>query len=853
MYNSACQRCPLYESTTNPCIPGTGSLDAKIVLYGEAPGATEEQGGEPFIGDSGKLLNDALAKVGLNREDLYITNVVRCRPPDNRTPNARELRECRIYTAEELATIQPAAIVTLGGTPLKSLTGLTAIGRARGSVQRLTADYRSDAPVIPTYHPAAALHNPGNREMILDALVSDLRSAKALAYGLEAQTSGPKVEVVAPTLEVFKKLSRCKELAIDGEWETENVLLKAEKLVGPWMKRRDGTQPKLVSLGMAGELEDGTILATSVPWALEQYDAQRKAFAVVASHVPNIYHFATADLPWVLDAGIDPKVAGDTFVLAGLLNIEGSASLEALTAEYTDFPQWKNIGDEVKGRMPSDLGEWRKLLRYNALDCAATLVLHKRMIEMAAEQGRERVLTLYRSVLCPSLKTFSKASLKGVLLDAERLAEGGAAVEKRIAEVESAIAEMVGMPDRREVTRGDALAPLVERLMNIQLPRTEKTNKPSLKVDHLLKLKGDHPIVDLLLELSWLRKKRSAYFSPWNSTMKRYGDGRLRAFFKLTTARTGRTSMEGEEGSTLQQFPRQEDPEAFPGVPESVTQMRHLVTAPEGWVLALADESQVELRIGAAVANERHMIEWYREGWRKEGNRWFRTGEAMRDLHTMTGGWLKASKEGALLSEYLADTERWTSTITKPERTGAKIPNFGFLYGGYETVVIDAALKDYGIKLTWSEAHDMRQGYFTLYPDLAHWHQTNGPRDLNIGYCESMLGRRRYLSSMPGEDENGMMRKLLNTPVQSLASDLTLAAMVRVDLAIEERGLQNDAFVTGFVHDSVMVECREEVLPEIKEIMRDAMEDPMLEELGLDLPVPLMADVEVGPSWGLAK
>ena len=162
---------------------------------------------------------------------------------------------------------------------------------------------------------------------------------------------------------------------------------------------------------------------------------------------------------------------------------------------------------------------------------------------------------------------------------------------------------------------------------------------------------------------------------------------------------------------------------------------------------------------------------------------------------------------------------------------------------------MDTARRDYGIDLSIEEAKRMRDGYFTLYPDLQRWHDSDGPRDVNRGYCESPLGRRRTTDDLIAEKEdfNGMVRKMVNSPVQATASDLTLAAMVLVDQEITEREIP--AFMVGFVHDSIMVEAREDVVDEVSDILRTAMENPMLDVLNLDLSVPLKADVEIGDNW----
>jgi uracil-DNA glycosylase family 4 len=149
--------------SSNP-VPGDGNPDAEIVFIGEAPGAQEDKQGRPFVGNSGKLLAELLATIGLSREDVYITNVVKFRPPDNRDPTAKEKEACMPFLRDELSIIKPKVIVPLGRHALSHFTKDSTIGEAHGHPLPTTEDYA----VFPMYHPAAALHNPGLRKTLKD-------------------------------------------------------------------------------------------------------------------------------------------------------------------------------------------------------------------------------------------------------------------------------------------------------------------------------------------------------------------------------------------------------------------------------------------------------------------------------------------------------------------------------------------------------------------------------------------------------------------------------------------------------------------------------------------------------------
>ena len=151
----SCTRCPLYSTATNP-VPGEGNPDANLVIVGEAPGATEDEKGVPFVGAAGQLLTKILAAVDLRREDVFICNVLKHRPPGNRNPLPDEVTACSPYLVRQIELIRPKAILALGTFAAQTLLQTKlAIGKLRSQVHRYYG-----VPLIVTYHPAALLRNP---------------------------------------------------------------------------------------------------------------------------------------------------------------------------------------------------------------------------------------------------------------------------------------------------------------------------------------------------------------------------------------------------------------------------------------------------------------------------------------------------------------------------------------------------------------------------------------------------------------------------------------------------------------------------------------------------------------------
>jgi DNA polymerase len=155
-----CRRCRLHESKTH-YVPGEGSNRPDIMFIGEGPGETEDQFGRPFIGKAGQLLDKIIQKMGLERGDVFISNVVKCRPPNNREPLKDEVETCLPFLSRQIDILQPKVIVCLGKVALNNLLGTNhSMGRIHGQILRF-----HEIPLVPTYHPSYILHKKDKDEI----------------------------------------------------------------------------------------------------------------------------------------------------------------------------------------------------------------------------------------------------------------------------------------------------------------------------------------------------------------------------------------------------------------------------------------------------------------------------------------------------------------------------------------------------------------------------------------------------------------------------------------------------------------------------------------------------------------
>lgn len=176
--------CPLRETATQ-AVPGDGSANAEILFIGEAPGKNEDEQGKPFIGAAGKFLSEMLSSIGLHREDIYITNVVKYRPPNNRDPLPEEIIACEEWLHGQINIIKPKIIVTLGRHALEHFLPGKKISEVHGKAFRRSIGGIGSFVFFALYHPAAALYNGGMRSTLLEDFKNIPKILKRLGNDLD--------------------------------------------------------------------------------------------------------------------------------------------------------------------------------------------------------------------------------------------------------------------------------------------------------------------------------------------------------------------------------------------------------------------------------------------------------------------------------------------------------------------------------------------------------------------------------------------------------------------------------------------------------------------------------------------
>jgi uracil-DNA glycosylase len=186
-----CPRCPLALTRTR-AVPGEGPVDADILFVGEAPGYHEDAQGRPFVGPAGRFLDELLESIGLRRDQVYITNVVKCRPPKNRDPDPSEIGACVPYLERQIALLNPKLIVALGRFSMARWFPGKSIMRIHGQAKRV-----GDRMVLPLIHPAAALHRPENVALVREDMLKIPDILRELAAGADSSGLGAEAAPAA--------------------------------------------------------------------------------------------------------------------------------------------------------------------------------------------------------------------------------------------------------------------------------------------------------------------------------------------------------------------------------------------------------------------------------------------------------------------------------------------------------------------------------------------------------------------------------------------------------------------------------------------------------------------------------
>jgi uracil-DNA glycosylase family 4 len=796
--NADCTACPLHIGAEHVCLVGTGKQSADIMIIGEAPGAREDESHQAFVGPAGQLLNQVLGMAGIERDDCYITNVAKCRPPDNRTPERSEIKTCvEQYLGRELDAVKPKHVLLLGNSALMGVTGRSGITKHHGSV------YESNGTsIMATVHPALVLRNPRWAK----PFAADLVRFGRMTRGEETRPQSA-VKIIRRKSQLAwlrAQLMRGGDIAFDIETWVDDREVDAP-YVRPPGQDWHGDESFITCIGFTWQEGLSAVVPlwhTTPTWQDPQTVLEYLQPALENPAARWSGHNGKFDVRWMRSKGIKMRLHFDTMLAAHMVDENRPKNLESLVQTELGGEPYKLADHEKKRTFFVPL---KRLCVYNGKDTDYTYRLKHRLADQLREEPR--VARVFMKLMMPASEALTDIERYGVYVDTDRLLERRKECEANRGKLHAYI---------NQFWSGDAPINLnapqqVGRLLfeDLQLPIIEKTKKGanSTKESVLLELASQgHKVPTAIIKWRKWNGYITRYLDPWRYEWMDDA-GRIHCTYKLFGTVTGRLSGEGG----IQQVPR--DP-----------LIRSVLGAEPGWTFLQADYSQVELRIAAMLANEKRMLGQFQ---RKE------------DVH---------------LARAAKMTKKPPKAVAKEERKKAKAVNFGYVYGMGAKKFVSYAFENYDVRITQEEAQADRDGFFEDYPALRTWHERQRRLARRYHRVQSPIGRVRHLSDVLSGDKEVRAeaeRQAINSPVQSLASDLMLLSLIQ----LHEKLPADEARIVGTVHDSILFEVRDDCVERWAPVIKETMEDMSVvrRKFGAEITVPIIADIEVGTHWGEGK
>lgn len=786
----SCERCPHHGSQ---CIQRDRNPQRKkLIVVGDAPTIYEIRANDFFQGTIGNLLRACLRQLGTSLDDIWFTGVAECMNTDRSKPTPPEVIEaCR----ERLkAEIPPGSKILLcGAAALESLA--PEVGKIRTSRGLMIDLPELESVAVLTYHPAMIFNDP----FFFTDFLNDLR--KFILRDVPYEVRIPETilcRTIRDVQDAIRTLQQSNDLLV-LDLETTSL---------------DPLDGEIVLMGLQGT--DDT--AFHIPGTLLDRPYVRRLLRELleSPSLQSAAHNIGFDTKWVYHKlGIDWRPTIDTMLLhytldersrdeddtrgnanrGGMMGIHG---LKTLTQERYDVPDYSKPLDDYLKQLAKERkasGDPREvtfgdvpneiLSPYLTRDLYFTRLLAKDLYREAVEEG---VAKVHDNILVPAALAFRDVELTGVMIDTDVLLSAKQQFE---AEAQACLDRLKVIADDDDFNPNSPKQVAALLYDKLKLPQIRGKGR-STDQETMDQLSGKHEAVKLVVEARQKTKMIGTYV---DGILKRISnDGRLRGEFLLHGTQTGRLSS---RNPNLQNIPVLIGPI-----------IRNAFVASPGYTLIEADYSQLELRVAALFSNDEILIDSYRRGV---------------DIHRVV-----ASQVFRVPPE----------EVTQLQRYIAKYIDFGILYGRQAQ-----SLAANELNCSVEEAQGYIDSFLGQFQGLSRWMKQVQKQSIKQGYVESKFGRRRRFPLVLESNRGDIERKSVNTPIQSTASDLCLTALTRMNQRFQETG---HARVLLTVHDSILVEARNEYLDEALAVVHEEMENHTLP----DSPVPFVVDVKVGQSWG---
>jgi len=777
-------------------VPGSGPRSPQIALVGEAPGAEEVAKGLPFVGSSGKLLTLMLANVGIDRREVYLTNVCKTRPLNNNfgefyEDKARKVPTPYLLDAQrdlitELKDRSPNIVVCLGAEPLRALTGRRGIDKWRGSLIP-----GPTGKVISTFHPAYVIRMYHHRA------IAEFDLARALEESKFPELNLPKHNLqIDPTFEeVAKVLSNLKARKDPISFDIETIGCHIRCIGLAWSSLNALCIPFFSKKGAprvgASSLYIGTqdVLSWQNHWSLIEEHAILCLLNDILTDpaIPKIAQNFKFDSEFIARE-FGTHVQGlcmDTMVAHHTIYSELPKSLDFLASIYTRVPHYSDHDPSV------DIQEWT----YNCLDCCVTYEVYKKLVQ---ELREHKLVEYYRHMAEAPMVMLSRCGSRGVLIDCEEMERNKdlhkLRSDKVIQKLKVSLGEDFNPSSPKQLKE---LFYETHRIPPIYHPKTGAT---TLNEEALERIGKNYPVHGALIRDILDLRKSSKLLSTFLDSSKLNDDGRMETSFNITGTVTGRISSSSTilgKGGNLQQIPRGD--------------IRKMFRADKGCSWIKVDLSQAEVRVVAWLAKAGYLIERF-------------SNDPSFDIHTWNATNIYGTEE---------------SQVTKAQRRVAKAGVHGGNYG----LGARKASSIFGI--SFDDAKRAIEGYKSALPELEFWWRGINEEITETRSLTTPLGRKRVFH---GRLNNDTFRSGYSFIPQSVVCDVINRAIVVAESVLKSE----DAFPVLQVHDEIDFICPEANVKNAIKKIRNILEYPIHID-GVARPLTIPCEVAVGSSWGDVK
>lgn len=821
--NGDCTDCRLRGQAEGKdvCITGAGPTGAPVAIITKTPLSTRSR----------VELEGYLTEAGIDVTQIMWMSALKCRTWDI-DPNKTDLKACRPYLVAELDWLRPTHVLMMGNEALTAVTGNSGIMKYRGKLY----DLASGGQAMATIAVGMVGRNPGFR----DGLIADLRYFQSLIAGEDRADRDP-FHVPGGDRRTYvgsKQALKAMLTALDAA----DVVSYDVETTGPEPHLQDAA---IVSLSLTTAGISG--MASARVWEIPLFHPEspwrriwQQVLTIITKRLmkvkKRVAHNAKFDSKWMQHFTDVPFVPTfDTIIAIALLDENKPKGLKPNAQQILGADPW---AVDTKNLLDMPIGE---VLEYNGLDTWHTLRLYYHFRALLKKQPR--ILKLFVHLMMPLVAELTFIERRGVYVDREVLATNSHVCEMTLNDIEESLMGYVPEwdeipPQFKEINFGPSNFARWLLFEHLQLPILARgkakddgsPGMPSMAEAVMLELAELDPIGAIMGNRALWYKRKTGFFDAYHEALS--DESRIHTTFKPWGTVTGRLSSGKEDvekvtargafrGVNIQQVPREK-------------LLRGVFGAPPGSWFVQADYSQVELRIAAFLARETTMLHLYATG---------------KDIHLamamrMTG---KVFWHGGACD--------CGKCITKEERKAAKAVNFGFLYGMGWAKFVSTAWSTYQLRVTEEEARAFRISFFDQFPVLPIWHRRQRALVRKYKRVETPMGRIRHLPDIDSPDQgvaSEAERQAINSPVQAMASDMAALSLVHISRHFRAEGMR--AHPVGTVHDAVLFEIPDDemsyALPHIKTTMENL---PLERMFGINLDVPIVADLSVGPHWGGGK